>query len=70
MKTSNYIVQIIEPSEGWLTQTHEVEIQDRLFSKKIFLALNDKMENWKEITDEEYHEYQLQLEEYKKAKTK
>lgn len=70
MKTSNYTVQIIEPSEGWLTQTHEVEIQDRIFSKKVFLALNDKMENWKEITEEEYNEYQLQLEEYKKANTK
>ena len=66
MKTSNYIVQIIEPSEGWLTQTHEVEIQDRIFSKKIFLAVNDSIVNWKEVSEEEYQAYQLELEEYNK----
>ena len=53
MKQSNYIVQIIEPSnDGWLTQKEEVEIKNRIFSKKIFLAVNDKADNYKEITEE------------------
>ena len=58
MKQSNYIVQIIEPSnDGWLTQKEEVENEHRIFSKKIFLAVNDKADNYKEITEEERQKY-------------
>lgn len=54
MKKSNYTVQIIEPSEGYtLTQSKDVEVQDRILSKKIFLAVNDSPDNWKEITNAE-----------------
>ena len=54
MKQSNYTVQIIEPSEGYtLTQSKDVEVQDRILSKKIFLAVNDSPDNYKEITDAE-----------------
>lgn len=57
MKKSNYTVQIIEPNEGYtLTQAKEVEVQDRILSKKIFLAVNDSPDNWKEITDKEADE--------------
>lgn len=62
---TNYTVQIIEPSEGWLTQNEDVDIQNRVFSKKIFLAVNDSPSNWKEISEEEYNEYQIELEQYK-----
>ena len=67
MKQSNYTVQIIEPSEGWLTQKENVEIQNRVFSKKVFLAINDSIDNWKEITEEEYAAYQVELKEYNKS---
>ena len=54
MKTSNYTVQIIEPNDGFtLTQSADVELRDRIFSKKVYLAVNDKASNWKEITDAE-----------------
>ena len=54
MKTSNYTVQIIEPNDGCtLTQSADVELRDRIFSKKVYLAVNDKASNWKEITDAE-----------------
>lgn len=57
MKKSNYTVQIIEPSEGYtLTQSADVEVQDRILSKKIFLAVNDSPDNYKEITDKEADE--------------
>ena len=57
MKKSNYTVQIIEPSEGYtLTQSADVEVKDRILSKKIFLAVNDSPDNWKEITDKEADE--------------
>ena len=66
MKNTSYTVQIIEPSEGWLTQSQEIEIQSRIFSKKVFLAINDSIDNWKEITEEEYQAYQVELEELNK----
>lgn len=54
MKQSNYTVTIIEPSEGYtLTQAADVEVVDRILSKKVFLAITDNPSNWKEITDEE-----------------
>ena len=67
MKQSNYTVQILEPTNGWLTQSQEIEIQNRVFSKKVFLAVNDSIDNWTEITEEEYAAYQVELEEYNKS---
>lgn len=64
MKQSNYTVQILEPENGWLTQAQEIEIQNRIFSKKVFLAVNDTVDNWKEISEEEYAAFQIELEEY------
>ena len=63
MKKSNYTVQIIEPSEGYtLTQFADVEVQDRILSKKIFLAVNDSPDNYKEITDKEADEIRVEQE--------
>lgn len=54
MIKSNYTVIILQPSEGYtLTQSKEVEVRDRILSKKIFLAVNDSPDNYKEITDKE-----------------
>lgn len=54
MKTSNYTVQIIEPADGYsLTQAANVDVRERIFSKKIFLAVNDSPTNWVEISDAE-----------------
>ena len=63
MKQSNYTVIIIEPSEGYtLTQSADVEVKDRILSKKIYLAINDNMANYKEITDAEADEIRLEQE--------
>lgn len=63
MKKSNYTVQIIEPNEGFtLTQSAEVDVKARIFSKKIYLAVNDSPDNWKEITDAEAEELQAEQE--------
>lgn len=49
MKQTNYTVQVIEPSMGYtLTDTNY-----SVFSKKIFLGVNDSVENYFEITNEE-----------------
>lgn len=54
MKQSTYTVQIIQPTEGHvLTQSTDIELSDRIFSEKIFLGINDSIDNWKEITIEE-----------------
>lgn len=69
MIQSNYTVRIIEPSEGFtLTQSADVDLENRTLSKKIFLAVNDDPSNWKEITDTEADEIRLQQEELAKQK--
>jgi len=63
MKNSSVTVQIIEPDDDmWLTQAEDVEILTRVFSKKVYLAVNDDQDNWKEITQAEYEQYQSQIE--------
>lgn len=63
MKNSSVTVQIIEPDDDmWLTQVEDVEILTRVFSKKVYLAVNDSQDNWKEITQAEYEQYQSQVE--------
>ena len=69
MIQSNYTVRIIEPSEGFtLTQSADVDLENRTLSKKVFLAVNDDPSNWKEITDTEADEIRLQQEELSKQK--
>jgi hypothetical protein len=52
MKNSSYEVRVIEPDEGkWLTQNFEVSATERVFSKKVFLAVNDTPANWHEVDD-------------------
>lgn len=63
MVNSSYTVQIIEPSEGmWLKQKAVTEIKDITFSKKVFLAVTDKAENWEEVSEE----YKLDIEKQQK----
>ena len=52
------------PSEGYLlTQaSDDVEIQNRVFSDKVFLAVTDAPENWKEITIEEAEQIKAEQE--------
>ena len=69
MIQSNYTVRIIEPSEGFtLTQSADVDLENRVLSKKVFLAVNDDPYNWKEITDTEADEIRSQQEELAKQK--
>lgn len=69
MIQSNYTVRIIEPSEGFtLTQSADVDLENRTLSKKVFLAVNDDPSNWKEITDAEADEIRLQQKELAKQK--
>lgn len=54
MKQTAYTVQVVQPSDGHiLTQSADIDLKDRIFSEKVFLGINDKIENWKEITIKE-----------------
>lgn len=66
MKSTDFTVHVIEPDEdNWLTQSNvDIPIQERIFSKICYLAINDSADNWKEITQDEYENYQIELEEY------
>lgn len=47
-------LRILEADEGHvLTQATDVEPQNRVYSAKIYLAVNDSPENWMEITQEQ-----------------
>lgn len=71
MINTNYTVKVIEPNEGYtLTQAKDVNVEERILSKKVFLAVNDSPENWKEITDEEAESIRKQKEEIAEQRKK
>jgi len=63
MKQSNYTVQIIEPNEGFYLTQKDAELSAKVFSKKVFLAVNDSVENWIEVSEAEAEELKRQQEE-------
>ena len=60
-------VIVLIPREGFkLTQAKDVPLEQRVFSDKVFLAVNDSPDNWMEIADEEAQEIIKQQEELTK----
>lgn len=54
MIQDEFKVNVLIPEYGYkLTQAGEVEIENRIISDKVYLAVNDSAENWAEITIEE-----------------
>ena len=47
MKTSEIAITVLEPSDGYTLTNGET------YSKRVYLGVNDKPENWREIPDEE-----------------
>lgn len=63
MEISNFTVKMIVPTSGHtLTQAEDVKLEERIFSKKVWLGVNDSEKNWKEITDEEAEGLKKELE--------
>lgn len=53
-KVKQVNVSVLKPNAGCvLTQSAEVELQNRVFSEEIWLASTDAPENWKDICIEE-----------------
>lgn len=60
-KVKQVNVSVLKPNEGcMLTQSAEVELQNRVFSEEIWLAATDAPENWKDITIEEAEQLKQQ----------
>jgi hypothetical protein len=46
----------------WLTQVDDnIPVTERVLSKSISLAINDSIDNWKEISQEKFEEYNYEL---------
>lgn len=57
-------VRIIKPNDGCLlTQSADVELQNRIFSDEIWLAATDSADNWKDIPLDEAESLKKQQEE-------
>ena len=56
-------VSILKPNAGCvLTQSADVDLQNRVFSEEIWLAATDSPENWKDIRLEEAEQLKQQQE--------
>ena len=67
METTNYTMVVIKSdTDKWLTQKENVEIQNRMFTKEIYLAATDSADNYIEIDNTTYENYQTQLDTYNK----
>ena len=54
MIQEEFKVIVLIPRGGFkLTQAQDVPLEQRVFSEKVFLAVNDSPDNWMEIADEE-----------------
>lgn len=54
MIESTYTTRVLTASEGcFLTQANLENVEGAVISTKVYLAVNDAPENWKEITAEE-----------------
>ena len=63
-KVKQVNVSVLKPNNGCLlTQSADVELQNRVFSDEIWLATTDSPENWKDITIEEAEALKKQQEE-------
>ena len=63
-KVKQVNVSILKPNAGCvLTQSADVELQNRVFSEEIWLAATDSPENWKDISIEEAEQLKKQQEE-------
>ena len=69
-KVKQVNVSVLKPNAGCvLTQSAEVELQNRVFSEEIWLASTDAPENWKDISIAEAEQLKRQQEELAKEQT-
>ena len=63
-KVKQVNVSILKPNAGCvLTQSADVDLQNRVFSEEIWLAATDSTDNWKDISIAEAEQLKRQQEE-------
>lgn len=63
-KVKQVNVRILKPNTGCLlTQSADVELQNRVFSEEIWLSTTDSPNNWKDISIEDAEQIKKQQEE-------
>lgn len=63
MKSNTFTTIILTPENGFvLTQSNDVELEQRIIASQIALGANDSVDNWKEITIEEGEQIKAQIE--------
>lgn len=63
-KVKQVNVRILKPNAGCLlTQSADVELQNRIFSEELWLAATDSPDNWKDIPLDEAESIKKQQEE-------
>lgn len=63
-KVKQVDVRILKPNNGCLlTQSADVELQNRVFSEEIWLASTDSADNWSDISIEDAETIKKQQEE-------
>ena len=72
MEQTTYTMRVLTPSEGYvITQADDnTPLQERIYSAKLYLAVNDSPDNYKEITiaeADELRQQQAQTEEAEKG---
>ena len=52
----------IQAKEGmWLTQSGDINDNERVFTDSVFLAVNDSRERWRDATDQEKTEWEQRM---------
>lgn len=63
MEKKDYTVVTLEAADGmWITQAEAVGAEERVLTKKVFLAATDSAENWREIDEAEAEAYRKEAE--------
>lgn len=52
----------ITAKEGmWLTQSGDINDNERVFTDSVFLAVNDSKDRWRDATDQEKQEWEARM---------
>lgn len=63
MKINTYknMTSLVAEDNLWLTNKEDTDLTNRIFSKEIYLAVTDSVDNYTEVDQTKYDEYQLEI---------
>lgn len=55
-------MKVLKAKENmWLTQSNDIQDEDRVYTDSVYLAVNDSEERWRDATDEEKQEWEKRI---------